>query len=315
MAAEQLIEARSLYRYYDRHCAVAGLDLELRQGEVLGLLGPNGAGKSSTLDMLSGTLAPSAGQIQIKGIDLLDRPRAAKRHLGYLPEQPPLHPDLSVDEYLTYCARLHRLRWREIAPAIANAKHRCGLQATGERLVGNLSRGYQQRVGIAQAIIHTPAVVILDEATTGLDPIQIQEIRQLIRDLGEAHSVIVSTHILPEVQVVCDRVQIINEGRTVFNDTLEGLERRHAAPRLLVGFDHPPDPASLEALPGVTGVKALADGRLRIDHEPGQAPTEALTQRAVAEGWGLNELTPERVTLEQIFTDLVYRQEPEAHAA
>ncbi|MEE9352441.1 MAG: ABC transporter ATP-binding protein, partial [Thiotrichaceae bacterium] len=227
MTKDVLVQASNLHRHYGRHHAVAGVSIRLHQGEVLGLLGPNGAGKSTTMQMLTGNIAPGRGQIIIAGIDLLDDPREAKQHIGYLPEQPPVYRDMTVLEYLRYCAKLHGLTSTRISSAVDFAMQRCGLTEVGKRLIGNLSKGFQQRTGIAQAILHQPSVVILDEPTVGLDPIQIKEIRKLIRELGNDHGVILSTHILPEVKMVCDRVQIITHGKTAFEDTLEGLERRH----------------------------------------------------------------------------------------
>ena len=183
--SQPLVQVEDLYRDYGSRCAVNKLSFELGRGEILGLLGPNGAGKTSTLQMLSGNLAPSAGRIRIAGVDLLDEPLAAKAAIGYLPEQPPLYTDLSVDEYLLYAAALHRLPKAGRRKAVDAARERCGLKDVGRRIIGNLSKGYQQRVGIAQAILHVPAVVILDEPTVGLDPIQIREIRELIRELGQ----------------------------------------------------------------------------------------------------------------------------------
>jgi len=174
------------------------------------------------MQMLTGNLAPSSGRIRINSIDLLDEPLQAKRSLGYLPEQPPVYRDMTVTEYLVYCAKLQGLRGDACQKALERALARCGLQEVRRRLIGHLSKGFRQRVGIAQAILHNPAVIILDEPTVGLDPVQIREIRQLIRDLGQEHGVILSTHILPEVQTICDRVQILNRGKTVFNDSLEG---------------------------------------------------------------------------------------------
>ncbi|HDP90462.1 MAG TPA: ATP-binding cassette domain-containing protein [Thioalkalivibrio sp.] len=314
MTAKFLVEARHLYRRYGGAYAVNDISLTLRQGEVLGLLGPNGAGKSTTMRMLTGNLAPSAGEIHINGIDLLDQPRQAKRHLGYLPEQPPVYRDLRVDEYLGYCARLHGLKSGKAASAMADALERCALTDVRRRLIGNLSKGYQQRVGIAQAILHRPAAVILDEPTVGLDPIQIREIRGLIRELGREHAVILSTHILPEVQAVCDRVQMIHQGRTVFDDTLDGLENRHAEPVLVAAFEHPPAEAALLMITGVEAVEPLADGRFRIRHRDDTRSAAALAEAAAEGDWGLTELTPERATLEQIFVDLVHR-EPDSEAA
>jgi ABC-2 type transport system ATP-binding protein len=303
MDTKILIAVENLYRYYGHHLAVDAISFELAQGEVLGFLGPNGAGKSTTMQMLTGNLAPGAGEIDILGIDLLDAPKQAKREIGYLPEQPPVYRELTVDEYLAYCAKLNRINRQHRQAAVNTAKERCGLTDAGRRLIGNLSKGYQQRVGIAQAIIHTPAVVILDEPTVGLDPLQIREIRALIRELGREHGIILSTHILPEVQATCNRVQIINRGRLVFSETIASLDERLHATSLLARFNTTPDIAALQRLPGVTGVDYLEAGRVRI-HHGGDDPSEALIEQSVACGWRLAELAPERSTLEQIFIDL-----------
>lgn len=307
---EVLIRVEGLYRYYDNHCAVDDVSFELRKGEILGFLGPNGAGKSTTMQILTGNLAPSQGRIEIAGHDVLDQPRAAKAALGYLPERPPVYPDLTVDEYLNYCARLNRVARGEIGAAREQAKERCGLAGAGRRLIGNLSKGYQQRVGIAQAIIHNPQVVILDEPTVGLDPIQIREIRSLVTELGRNHSVILSTHILPEVQTTCDRVQIIHRGRLVFADSLSGLTERMRSESLLVRLSSPPDDATLAAIAGVEGIERLSDGRLRLRHASAAEPAADVARQAVDRGWGLTELTPERKSLEQIFVELTATDEP-----
>ncbi len=311
MPADMLVDARGLHRHYGERVAVRDLSLELRRGEVLGLLGPNGAGKSSTLQMLSGNLAPSAGRISINGIDLLERPKAAKHYMGYLPEQAPLYLDLSVDEYLRYCARLHRISPQQIDAALTSTKRRCGLSEMGSRLLRNLSKGYRQRVGIAQALIHSPLVVILDEPTVGLDPIQIGEVRALIRELGREHGVILSTHILPEVQAVCDRVQIIVEGCTVYNEHLEVLSTPPQTGSYVAAFQTTPALEALRSITGVTRVEATNSGAFRINVGQPDA-VGALVTAAVANDWGLTELTPERASLEQIFMDLVYREQGEA---
>ena len=275
MTAEILIDAEHLYRYYGPTCAVQDVGFQLAKGDVLGFLGPNGAGKSTTMQMLTGNLAPSAGKIRVHGIDLLDEPKRAKRELGYLPEQPPLYREHSVDEFLTYCGRLHRVPGARLRQAVDSAKERCGLGAVGRRLIGNLSKGYQQRVGIAQAILHNPAVVILDEPTVGLDPIQIREIRHLIRELGNDHGIILSTHILPEVQGVCNRVQIINRGRLVFADSMSGLERHLHSQHLIVRLRAAPALAELQTIPGVAAAETLDDGRLRLRFD-GASPAAAV---------------------------------------
>lgn len=220
------LSAQNLCRQYGHHMAVQNVNVELRRGEVLGLLGPNGAGKTTTMRMLTGNLAPSAGSIEICGIDLLDKPQEAKLHLGFLPEIPPLYHDMTVDEYLLLAARLHRVDKHTLQTVLDNVKQRCGLEAQSKCVISTLSKGFQQRVGIAQAIIHNPDVIILDEPTVGLDPNQIREIRSLIRELGVSSSVILSTHILSEVESVCDRVQIMHKGRVVFDQTMAELQQQ-----------------------------------------------------------------------------------------
>jgi ABC-2 type transport system ATP-binding protein len=304
MDNDSLIRVEHLSRRYGDNLAVNDVSFEVKRGEVLGFLGPNGAGKSTTMQMLTGNLAPTTGRITINGIDILESPKAAKLALGFLPEQPPLYRELSVDEYLTFCARLNRIAKTEVARAVQRAKERCGLTEVGGRLINNLSKGYQQRAGIAQAIIHSPDVVILDEPTVGLDPIQIREIRQLIRDIGTEHSVILSTHILPEVQATCDRVQIINQGELVLSDTIEGLTQRMQSSSLVVALRQPPAAEALTAIAGITAVEALEGGRLRVSHAPESNPAESIVEQAVAAGWGLYELTPERLSLEDVFVNI-----------
>jgi ABC-2 type transport system ATP-binding protein len=303
MSRDTLIHVEHLTRYYSLTCAVNDVSFELAKGEVLGFLGPNGAGKSSTMQMITGNLAPGAGQISIAGIDLLDQPKRAKLEIGYLPEQPPVYRELTVDEYLRYCARLNRIPRSHRSRAVATAKERCGLGDVGKRLIGNLSKGYQQRVGIAQAIIHSPAVVVLDEPTVGLDPLQIREIRTLICELGKEHGIILSTHILPEVQATCNRIQIINRGKLVFADTTRGLEQRMNTTALIAGFHTEPDIMALQQLAGVDHAELLADQRVRIQYH-GSSPAETLIEQSVTKRWRLHELTPECRTLEQIFIEL-----------
>lgn len=304
MSAKALVTVENLWRRYGSLVAVRDLSFSLYAGDVLGFLGPNGAGKSTSMQMLSGNLAPSAGSIFINGTDLLDNPDEAKAALGYLPEQPPVYPEFSVREYLNFCARLNRIPRCNIPAAVERALERCSLGHVAERLIGNLSKGYQQRVGIAQAIIHEPAVVILDEPTVGLDPIQILEIRALIRELGRDHTVILSTHILPEVQSVCSRVLIVDQGRAVYSDTLANLNAGMTANSLVVGAVRLPKPEALAALPGVEKVEAVDPLRARLLHDGRPDIAAAVAERAVAEGWGLTELMPERKTLEQVFVEL-----------
>lgn len=299
-----LVQVDQLYRFYGDHCAVQDVTFTLEKGEILGFLGPNGAGKTSTMQVICGNLAPTSGQILINGIDILDRPKEAKRELGYLPEIPPLYRELNVDEFLGYCAKLHGLPRPRVKPAVDQAKERCGLEDAGDRLIGNLSKGYQQRVGIAQAILHTPAVIILDEPTVGLDPIQIREIRELIRELGKEHGVILSTHILPEVQESCTHVQIIHRGQLVLKDTIQGLEQQMRASSIVLATRAPADAGKLASLPGVQSVEALDANRCRIFHDKDTNPAERIAEIAVSGGWGVLELTPERRSMEQIFIDI-----------
>lgn len=290
-------------RHYGSTVAVSNLELTLRKGEVLGLLGPNGAGKSTTMKMLTGNLAPSAGEVRINGISLREQPKLAKRQLGYLPEQPPLYPELTVNEYLRFCASLHGMARKERDAAVTAVKRECGLTDVGTRLIANLSKGYQQRVGIAQAIIHRPSVVILDEPTVGLDPIQIREIRKLIADLGRHHSVILSSHILPEIQTVCSRVMIIAAGQVVYNDSLQATKDEQFS-AVVAAFRNPPPASELLGIDGVSNVAILADGRFRLELRDHADPREALAGAAASQGWGLFELAAQTRSLEEIFVAL-----------
>jgi ABC-2 type transport system ATP-binding protein len=302
MCKKQL-EANSLTRRYGKQLAVNDVSFHINQGEVLGFLGPNGAGKSTTMKMLSGNLAPDLGEIIINGFDLIESPQQAKTHIGYLPEQPPLYKELTVQEFLTFCAKLNRLP--NVKPAVDEAMQRCGLTDVARRLIANLSKGYQQRVGIAQAIIHSPAVVILDEPTSGLDPIQIREIRQLIRDIADEHSVILSTHILPEVQSLCDRVQIINNGQLLFSDTIDGLSSHIQTSSLLIELLSPPSKSELLAINGVSDVECLSTNMFKLLHSPDLDPTEPLLALAVANNWQLKQLTPQQHSLEEVFVKVI----------
>lgn len=307
-----LADLKNISRHYGPVTAVRDVSFQVRRGEILGFLGPNGAGKTTTMQMLTGNLAPSAGEITVAGHDLLDDPIAAKQAIGYLPETPPVYRELTVDEYLDYCAALNRIPRKDRRDARTRAKQRCGLADAGRRLIGTLSKGYQQRVGLAQAIIHLPPLIVLDEPTVGLDPIQIREIRTLIRELGRDHGVILSTHILPEVQAVCDRVQIIHKGTLVLSDTIEGLAQRMRASALAVAFRTDPGADWLHAIAGVSGVRADGDGRYLVYHEPGNDPTDALLRRAVEQNLGLSELTPRGASLEDIFVQLTTEEPADA---
>lgn len=308
--SQPLIQVENLSRLYGDTVAVNQVSFTLNKGEVLGFLGPNGAGKSTSMQIITGSLAPTTGLITINGFDLIDQPIEAKSCLGYLPENPPVYRELTVDEYLTYCARLHRIPAANIKTALDEAKQHCGLEDVSHRLIGNLSKGFQQRVGIAQAIIHQPPVVILDEPTVGLDPIQIREIRSLIKSLGKERSVILSTHILPEVKATCDRVQIIRRGELIYNASIDELNERGKGNHLTVAFNRPPSEQALADLPGATAVHCIDPSRFQIQFDR-QGFAESLVKVSVQQDWSLFELVPDNTSLEEIFVELTTSDDPE----
>ncbi|TVQ86001.1 MAG: ABC transporter ATP-binding protein [Chromatiaceae bacterium] len=309
-----LLAVTELTRRFGARVALCQLGFELDRGEVLGLLGPNGAGKSTCLQCLSGNLAPTSGRVLIGGIDLWREPRRAKARLGYLPERAPVYPELRLDEYLTFAARLRGLRGPDLTQALTAVKAHCGLEAVGRRLLGRLSKGYRQRAGLAQALLHRPDLIILDEPTDGLDPVQCREMRGLIRELTATSAVLLSSHALAEVQAVCTRVIILSAGRELYRARLAGTEPADAG--WLVRLRPPPTLATLAALPMVaTALPALdADGRhadpsafqVRLRDSPAAAAApagaQALLARALVErGFCLLELSPRRTDLERLF--------------
>ncbi len=305
------VEASELTRLYGGREAVSNVSFSVKQGEVLGFLGPNGAGKSTTMKMLTGNLAPSNGSVKICGIDMIEHPKEAKALIGYLPEMRPLYKEFTIDEYLTIAARLHRVSGKHIKKAVENAKERCGLTHMSKRLIENLSNGYQQRVGIAQAIIHNPMVVILDEPTVGLDPNQIRPIRELIKEIGLERSVILSTHILPEVELMCNHVQIIDKGKLVFNGGIDVLKRHRVGNKLLIGFSNMPSIEDLLKIKGVTEAELTDNNMMRIRFAENQdsykSPSEAIVQAAVKNKWGLYQIAPDQTSLEDVFTQLTHQ--------
>ncbi|MBI3479135.1 MAG: ABC transporter ATP-binding protein [Nitrosomonadales bacterium] len=303
------LSARNLTRRFGGRQVIHQVSLQLRRGEVLGLLGHNGAGKSTTLQMLTGCLLPDDAEknecsIDICGVDLLHHPIQAKAHIGYLPETPPLYRELSVNDYLTFAARLRGMKPAAAAGALMQTRQRCGLEEVGKKIIGTLSKGYQQRVGIAQAIIHSPAVIVLDEPTVGLDPAQIRGIRNLIRELGDAHSVILSTHLLSEVESVCDRVEIMQHGKLIYGDTSAHMQQHGSVSGFIVGLGNPPPPSVLEGIPGISDVEQISATQFRILHAPDNNPKGALLTMAEQQGWQLEQLTPLQATLEDVFVKI-----------
>jgi ABC-2 type transport system ATP-binding protein len=308
-APEITLSARNLGRRFGNVRVVQGVSLELKRGEVLGLLGHNGAGKSTTLQMLTGCLLPddfddNRCSIDICGIDLLHHPVQAKAHLGYLPETPPLYRELSVDDYLVFAARLRGMKAAGVAAALAQTRQRCGLEAVGRKTIGTLSKGYQQRVGIAQAIIHEPDVIVLDEPTVGLDPAQVRQIRSLIRELGDTHSVILSTHLLGEVESICDRIEIMQQGRLIYGGTSAHMQQHGSISGFVVGLRNPPPLGVLQAIAGIARVEQLSATQFRVLHAPEQDPRAGLLTLAEQQGWQLEQLTPLQATLEEVFVSI-----------
>jgi ABC-2 type transport system ATP-binding protein len=292
----ELLTTNQLSRRFADTQVVSPIDLQLERGDILGLLGPNGAGKSTIMRMLSGDLAPSGGTINICGEDLLTRPTHAKRFIGYLPERPPLHHDQTVDEYLWDCTHLHGMKRAQSREAREQTKKRCGLEQTGRRLIRKLSKGFQQRVGLAQAIIHNPRVIILDEPTDGLDPVQIRQVRELIQELAQEKGVILSSHILPEIEATCNRVTILQQGKSVYSGEITPPTQTCYR----IGLECNPAADEIQAMTGVMEAEQLHTDYYRITLDRG-CQLSALTQQIVAKEWGLIELKPERISLEQLF--------------
>lgn len=303
-AGDITLSARNLTRSFGTRQIIRNVSLEIRRGEVVGLLGHNGAGKSTTLQLLTGCLVPDSGKIEICGIDLARHPARAKSQVGYLPETPPLYRELGVDEYLTFAARLRGMKPAAIPEALAQTKQRCGLETSGSKIIGTLSKGYQQRIGIAQAIIHRPALIVLDEPTVGLDPAQIRDIRSLIADLGKTSSLILSTHLLSEVESVCDRVEIMHHGKLIYGESSEDMQRHRNVSGFIISLRSPPPVSELEGIAGITSVEQLSATQFRVLHAPDQNPGSVLLQLSAQRGWQLEQLTPLQATLEDVFVKI-----------
>ena len=303
-----MIEVQNLTKRYGRVTAVDDVSFRVERGEILGFLGPNGAGKTTTMRILTGYMPATEGRATVAGYDIFDKPIEAKRRIGYLPETPPLYPEMTVREYLDFVARIKGVPAKDKKERVDTVMKRTHVDDMANRHCAKLSKGYKQRVGLAQAIIHNPEVLVLDEPTAGLDPKQIIETRDLIRGLAGDHTIVLSTHILPEVAQTCQRVVIINKGRVVAVDTPDNLTARlRGAETLYVQVDAggADAAAALTALPGVTRV-ARAEQRgtlegLEIESERGQDIRRDIARTIVNQGWGLLEMRPMRMSLEEIF--------------
>jgi gliding motility-associated transport system ATP-binding protein len=304
-----MIEVQDLRKSYGERVALDGISFRVAKGEILGFLGPNGAGKTTTMRILTGFMPPSSGTAIVAGFDVMARPREVKRRIGYLPEHPPLYKEMTVQSYLAFVARIKGLPGKQIRSGVSSALERCGLTEVAGRLIQNLSKGFQQRVGIAQAIVHSPEVMVLDEPTVGLDPRQILKIRNLIRSFRGEKTVILSTHIIPEVEKLCDRVAIINDGRIVALDDRARIgSSMQLVDRISVQFapQAPPLKGSLEQLEGVSSVAAdeSLPNRFVVEAKLGSELSRRIFERAAEQRWPLLEVTPLRPTLEEVFLRL-----------
>jgi ABC-2 type transport system ATP-binding protein len=317
-----VIEVQHVTKRYGRVTAVDDVSFRVERGEILGFLGPNGAGKTTTMRVLTGYMPPSEGRATVAGFDVFDQAIEAKRRTGYLPETPPLYPDMTVREYLDFVGRIKGVPPKERKQRVATVMERTRVTDMAARHCGKLSKGYRQRVGLAQALIHNPEVLILDEPTAGLDPKQIIETRELIRSLGGDHTIVLSTHILPEVAQTCHRVVIINRGRVVAVDTPENLTARlKGAETMYVHVDAPGEDAAsaLAAIPGVTRVAAGdqrgTTGAFEVESQRGTDVRREIARTVVMRSWGLLELRPMRMSLEEIFLQVTTDETPEEAAS
>ena len=315
MPAAHAIEIDDLQKSYGRHVALRGISFAVDEGEVVGFLGPNGAGKSTAMKILTGFISPSGGTAKVAGVDVVEDPISAQQQIGYLPENAPIYPDMRVRDYLDYVGRVRGLGTASRATAIDKVAQQCGITPRLGQQVGELSKGYRQRVGLAQALLHSPPILILDEPTTGLDPNQIVEIRNLIRDIGRSRTVILSTHILSEVQATCDRVIIINKGELVADGATGEVTARTQGGQLLsvlfragtVAPQRAALEAALAAIPGVERVspqEAAREADYAYELLASGDVRQAVFELAVSQGLVLLELAPERSNLEEVFRRL-----------
>ncbi|MDI9347698.1 MAG: ABC transporter ATP-binding protein [Methylacidiphilales bacterium] len=300
-----VLSCHNLSKFFGNNQAVKNISFQLSRGQIVGLLGLNGAGKTTTLSMICGVVPPSEGTISICNYSLRDQPIKSKEQIGFLPDQLPLYKELTVQEYLTYCATLRRVKKNKIKEAVNYVMDRCGITARADQLVGQLSRGYQQRTAIAQAIVHSPTLVVLDEPTSGLDPVQIQHIRDLILELRKEHTVIISTHLLYEAELLCDRILIIHNGEILLDK--EKSQLAISTPTVLVTFGHPPTLAELQNLPSITSAQAITDTQFKITFSPLPADSDnynELLSHSVTHAWNILEITRQHTNVEAVFLQL-----------
>jgi ABC-2 type transport system ATP-binding protein len=308
-----MIQVSHLTKMYGTRTAIQDLNFEIQKGEIVGFLGPNGAGKSTTMKILTGFMPATSGKAVIAGFDVFENPIEVKRNVGFLPETPPIYPEMTVTEYVEFAAALHGVERAKVKSAASAAIEKTSLGNVRRRLIGNLSKGFRQRVGLAQALAHNPQVLILDEATVGLDPKQIIEIRELIKGLGGEHTVILSSHILPEVTATCQRIIVISKGAIVATDTMEQLTLRLNKGLIYSLSVKNPNASGLEALRKISGVSQVtaAGSKLVIEITPGFAEIrDKVVETAVTQGMGVLEFSAERVSLEEIFLQLTTIETP-----
>ena len=301
---ESIVKVEHLSHRYSIQWAIRDINIEITRNGIYGLLGSNGAGKSTTMNIICGVLKQTEGDVYIKGINLRENPVEAKKHLGFLPQKPPLHMDLTVEEYLVHCANMRLIPPHKVQEAVKDVMGRCGISHFSQRLIRNLSGGYQQRLGIAQAIIHNPDFVVLDEPTNGLDPNQIVEIRELIREIAVDRTVILSTHILSEVQATCDYIRMIEEGQVVFSGTVDEFDNYIVPNTLFVSLIAAPPAEMIGEIPGVVAVDELGGSKFRIQFSDALEATERLVEASVTKGWRLVEIRQEKSSLDEIFAEL-----------
>ncbi len=306
-----MIEVSNLTKRYAGRTAVDDISFRVARGEVVGLLGPNGAGKSTTMRVLAGFLPATSGTVRVAGFDVFHESDEVRRRIGYMPENNPLYPEMRVREYLKFRARLKGLGWRRSRQRVTTVMEQCGLADVGRRVIGQLSKGYRQRVGLADALVHEPELVILDEPTIGLDPHQIRSVRALIKSLAGKHTVLISTHILPEVEMMCGRVLIMFNGRVLASDTPENLQRRMAGGSQIIAEIAAPAEALNAAWEAMAEVEqydvSATDGdffRCALTPRDGQDLRQAIAELAAKNGWALRELTRSRHSLEDIYVQV-----------